>query len=784
MNDSIHQQEFTVSERKAPAVPAFIIAALVFLIPVFMIPSQDVPLQFTKVLLALAGVVVLFITFALNTLRTRSLSLPFSTILLSILLLPAAFLVSAVFSGNPALSLSGYQFDADTTAFIALCAALAFTVALSLPNNRQVFTALLGLIGAGVVVIVLEAVQLFFGGLPFPFFDLAAANTIGAWNGLAVFFGLLAVLSLVALESLSFSRLTGAVVYLMLAASLAILVIVNFSVVWILVAVISFALLVYAFMRQLGKGEGWAMKGATAGLVFIIALFFIYDGMPKNQPNPPPSIATGIQTALNIQTLEVRPSLQGTLSVFEASYGKNFLFGTGPNSFSSQWLISRPQEVIGTLFWNIPFSVGFGSIPSSMATGGAVVAFAWVFLVLAVLWGIIRGLLLVPEGRGHSYFLVATTAIGSFYLLALHVFYAPDQTVTLLMFAFFGLFLASVRDTALSRELSVSFSESPRLGFASVLVILALSVAALASLYGGASSYMSSIRNIEAINKSFTNDLDGARTAILSAISLSAQDRYYRSLAAIELSRLDALVGSGATDEAAQNSFREILTNAITASQRATELNPASYENWLSRASVFSAVVPLKIDGARENAEAALAEARKYNPLTPEIDYRLAQLQFATGDRKQAEAFAREALKKKADYTPAILLLAQLSLNAGDINEAITSVESAVFLEPNNAQLLYQLGLLQLQDKRYTAATDSFKKALVISPDYANASFFLAQAYTFLGKRDEALTELRKIRTVNPDNTLLSEVIQKLEAGENPFTASETGKKDVETPTE
>lgn len=769
--------EDTTSRRATPALPAILVAGLAFLLPIFFIPLEGASLQFSKTMLALVAVVVLFVLFALHTFKTRSLSAPVSFSLLALFLLPTASLISAVFSGHLQTSLFGYQIDADTFAFTALCVALSLVVVLSLNHSRQVFSALLGLLAAGAVVIVFQIVQLFLGGVPLPFLNTPTANLIGGWNGLAVFFGLLASLALVSLESLSLSRVSGMVVNAVLLIAIVMLAIINFNVVWSLVALISFAVFVHSLTGSFtrgARGSDIGMKGAAAGLVVIVSLFFLFAGN---------DVALRIQNALNIQTLEVRPSVEGTMAVVQGVFAKSPLLGTGPGTFGFEWLMSRPDSIVLTPFWDVAFSAGFGAIPSSVATGGVLMALAWLTVIVALVSVMIRSLLSAAPGNEQSYFLMATTAVGSLYLLLVHIFYVPDQGLTLLMYLFFGLFLASLRGTRFSHEMHVSFSKSPRVGFFVVLVVLLLSVLSLVSLYGGATVYASSLRSQDALQRSAQGDFEGARTSILSALGLSEQDRYYRTLTAIELARLNALVSSGASDESAQNKFREYLTNAINASQRATDLDSKNYDNWLARASVYASVVPIGIEGSYESAEETLTEARKYNPQTPEIDYRIAQMKLALRDATGARKMAEESLKKKADYTPAILLLAQVSFNEGKLSDAIASVESAVVLEPNNSQLIYQLGLLQLQANRYEDAKKSFEQALSVNPEYANASFFLGQAYVFLDRTEDALKQFRDLQVKNPENTTLRGVITALEAGENPFETPPENPDDVETPT-
>lgn len=769
--------EESASRKHAPTLPALLVTGLAFLIPIFFIPVEGVAFQFSKVMLALIAVAALFILFALNTFKTRTLSLPVSWTFFSLIALPFVFLVSAFFSNHSQASLFGYQIDPDTFAFTALGVSLMLVVLISVQHVKHVFGALLGILAAGAVVILFQAVQFFLGGVPIAYFDSPTANLVGGWNGLAVFFGLLVSLALISLESLSFTKVSGFVVNAVLFVSMFMLAVINFNVVWSLVALIAFAVFVHALTRSFGRGGRGAdigMKGAAAGLVLIISLFFLFAGS---------GVALSLQNALNIQTLEVRPSVEGTLAVMQSVFAKSPIFGTGPNTFTFEWLQSRPNAIVLTPFWDIAFSAGFASIPSSMATGGAVVTLAWLVVIGLLVSLIARSLLSAPEGNEQAYFVIATTAVGSLYLLLVHLLYVPDQGLTLLMYLFIGLFLASLRGTRLSHEMHISFAKSPRVGFFAVLIILLLSVVSLVSLYSGATVFASTLRSQDAVTRSVQGDFEGARTSILSALSLSEQDRYYRTLTAIELSRLNNLVTSGATDEEAQKKFRELLTNAINAGQRATDLDTKNYDNWLARASVYASVVPLGIEGSSKTAEEALKEAQKYNPQTPEIDYRMAQMKLALNATTEAQKFAEAALAKKADYTPAILLLAQISFNEGRMSEAIDSVASAVVLEPNNSQLLYQLGLLQLQAKRYGDAKTSFEQALAINPEYANASFFLGQAYVFLNRVSDALVQFNALKTRNADNTTLTDVIRALEAGENPFTVPAESPDDVETPT-
>jgi tetratricopeptide (TPR) repeat protein len=262
--------------------------------------------------------------------------------------------------------------------------------------------------------------------------------------------------------------------------------------------------------------------------------------------------------------------------------------------------------------------------------------------------------------------------------------------------------------------------------------------------------------------------------AAKEAVSLSPQDRYYRTLTALDIASISSIAQSGKNDAATQQAFQSALSDAIQNASAAVSFDPTSYANWMSRASVYEAAVPFGIQGAEENALAALEEARKRNPGTPEVDYHEATLKDYAKDDTAAKTLAQASIAKKADYTPAILLLAQISLNQGNLNDAILSLKSAIVFTPGDSSLLYELGLLELQAKSYDVAAEAFTNAIAITPNYQNAMFYLGEADVFLGKTDAALALFKDLAEKNPDNTVLTDVISKVEAGKNPFIGTQT----------
>lgn len=745
-------------------IPTLVVAGLVFLLPVFMLPFGGFQTLALKVALAGLAVFVLGALLVLGILKRGSVSFVRSLFAFAVILLPILYAVSAIFSAHQALSFFGYQIESDTVAFMALGSVLALLVTASIPRTG-VFSVLLGLLGAAWIVFLFQLIQVLFNAPFGGFFGTPITNLVGSWGDFTVFAGLIVILLLVVMESLSLPRLHRIIVGVTLAIALFFVMLGNFKEVWVVIGLVAFALLVYTLASRFffvgdGKKPG---TGAVPIAVLILSLFFIFGGS---------AVSTAVQQSLNASALSVRPSVGATLGVLKGVYAHNPIVGSGPNTFVATWLLYRPAGVLVSPFWNVYFMTGFGAVPSAIATGGIVIAFGWLFLLGMVGWMAGRALFSVPAGADRMFFITAISALGMVYLGVMEVITVPGPTLGLLFFVMLGLFMASIKGTALLRIHTLSFSAAPRIGFAAVLLMLVLAGAGVIGLYGIGRVITSTILYNRAVVAANAGNFDAADSAIAAAITSVPMDLYYRAATSIGLARISSIFSSGKTDAATQTAFRNALTKAVQDSGSAVQADPQRYENWLSRADVYATAVPLQIQGAADNTKNALDTAARLSPKSPEVDYRRAQTAVALNDTKGAREAIASALEKKADYTDAILFLAQIELNDGNMQKAIDSVKAAVYFEPQNPLLLYQLGVLLLANRAYADAANTFQAALTAEPQFQNAQFFLAQADAFLKNYSDAATLMKDLADKNPDNAIVAAYARDLAAGKNPFTAS------------
>ncbi len=88
-------------------------------------------------------------------------------------------------------------------------------------------------------------------------------------------------------------------------------------------------------------------------------------------------------------------------------------------------------------------------------------------------------------------------------------------------------------------------------------------------------------------------NIQNAETHILHAITLSSESQYYRTLADVNLLKINILLNQqGVSQEILQNQFRTFLASAQGAAQSAVNVDRTDYQNWLSLGKVYESVVP------------------------------------------------------------------------------------------------------------------------------------------------------------------------------------------------
>lgn len=766
------------------SIALYFIVGVMFLLPIFFIPSLSIPFSFTKSLLIFVSVLSAFFLFLISRLKQGEIALPKNSVALAAWALPAAYLISAIFSGNSGVSYLGQGFEIDTFGFITIMVLMLSLVPLLLKTKGSVFKIHIAIVLSLVILALFQGLRLIFGTdfLSFGIFTTSTANLLGKWNDLGIFFGLTTILSLITLEGLPLNKLSRLILYIILAISLLFLSVVNFFPVWITAGLFALGMFVYNFSKRkfkLGADEKENIqsrlreKGTmiTSLIILIISIVFIIWG----------STVSGYTSSFfNVSQIEARPSWQSTIDITKKTYDDNLLFGSGPNTFVNQWTLYKPQSINNTLFWNIDFNSGVGFVPTSFATTGILGGVAWIAFFIFFIYSGFKNLIVSAVEDRASYYLSLSLFLGSIYLWVFTIIYIPNVVIVTLAFLLTGMYIASLRHIggSSSVDTEIQFSSNPRLGFIAVLILTILLLVSAVSLYIVGRQYYSAVLFQKAlISANVEGNLDEAQINIRKAISLGKNDRYYRLAAEINLARINVLIRD--TDqpiEERRERFQTFLAEAISNVQNAISINGKNYQNWSMLGKVYGAVVPLGVEGAYESAKHSYDEALSLSPNNPLIFLTLARLELARDPNNidGAKEFINKSLEKKNNYTEAIFLLSQLQIQAGNIESAIKSVEAATVLEPNNPVFFFQLGLLQSNAGDNEKAIAALERAVELNAQYSNARYFLGLSYFRVGRVSEAIGQFTIVSDLNPDNEDVKTILNNLQAGNDPFAPQGT----------
>jgi tetratricopeptide (TPR) repeat protein len=762
---------------------------LIFLLPIFFIPGGALNLDVAKSMFFVLGTITAGLVFLFEIWQRGNLDTPWHLFILTAIFLPLVYLLSALLSTPSALSLLGYNFEVGTFGFMLIGSAFLILVAIIFRDTSRTLQALGALFISVLVVALFVTIKIIFGMttqagggvLVFGNFFGNIGNPIGNWTDLAISFGLLSSLSALVLGMVPMRRSVRIIIYGAFILGTVLLAIVNFSPAFILTLGASVFLIFY-FLKMEKHFFNTASISPPASKNFFLQPIFLPIVLTVVSiiflANPTVSKTSGtlgdtVARVFEVENIDVRPSFSATLGVSKAVLSEKAFIGSGPNTFSRDWLIYKPIDVNTTPFWAVSFPFGVGFIPTQIASTGILGTVMWlIFFTLFIFLGI-KSLILIPESRPERFALV-TVFLSALFLWIASFLYVPSATILAFAFIFSGLFIASGCISGVVSSRSFSLKESPRKRFASLLLVVVIVLGTVLLGWVAIKKGVSAFHFKKAIDLSNTEGVPLAEIEkkLDSALSAAPTDIHYIALSRINFAQ--AQVAANSTEGTPEDNmvlFEKALGKSIEAVRSAVITNPGSYQNWISLGIIYSALVPapLSVEGAYENALFAYSEARKINPNNPELALFLARLEFNHGNIEEARSFIRSSLALKEDYADAYLALVQLEIQEGNIDGAIASAERLSLLTPNNPGIYFELGLLKYSNKDYNGAVGAFSSALTLAPDYANAKYYLGLAFVELGMLGEATGQFEDLLITNPDSIEVKSILERLRVGEGPI---------------
>jgi len=544
---------------------------------------------------------------------------------------------------------------------------------------------------------------------------------------------------------------------------LALLTIINFFALWVILALLSLALLMYNLTKGryeeniTGKTKTSLLVTLLLTLIFIISVIFLIGGS---------SLGNLILSTTGVNYVEVRPSVTATLDIMRNVYQENAFTGIGPNRFADAWSLYKDSSINQTIFWNTIFSAGSGYVPTWFVTTGILGGLSWFVFLMVFLYTGLKMLIKSKTSDSFWYYIGTISFVSALFVWVMAIIYVPGPVILIVGAFATGVMLVAYQSLLPGGQKVVNFLTSARIGFVLIFVVMVTIITSIGAGYVTIQQFIayqtySSISKIPADNNQLTSILEHLN----KAYTFYPADIYVRDLANYQLLNMNRLVSISEPTAEDKQIFQETFTNAIQAAKEAIRINSHDARNWSVLGDIFANLATLKIEGANKNAEDSYKEARRLDPKNPYYDLQEAVMALRSGDEDKAREKANQALQLKQNYTDALFVVSQIDIASGDIKKAITTSLALVSLDASNPGRYYQLGVLQAADNDHLQAIEAFSRAIILNPSYANALYLRAQQYLISGEMDKALADLEVVKNLNPDNSLVSKVITEINQG-------------------
>ncbi|MBI3305414.1 hypothetical protein HYZ80_03790, partial [Candidatus Parcubacteria bacterium] len=610
------------AESRWLAAARWLITAAFVLGPFIFLPFTSAPVDFNKEAIFVTLVLGAFLAWLGDAFATGEVRYRPSALHWGVAAVVGVGVLATFFSIAPAQSLANIGLGHESLIGIAALGLFAFLFTAVFRSVREVRRAFQWLIAAAAIYGLFNLVQLtgnFF--LPWSFAKNVNFTGAGGQNYLAIVFGAVFVLlvALVARPQTNEARSAALARFgYWLAALILFLNIVAINLRWVWVGlVVAMAALVAFWLGRVAQQHALSPSGqpprpkglALPMAILALSVLFVLFRVP-------------ILRGLIDVPVEVSPAYGVSLSVTNQALSERgpvgLVLGTGPGTFAYAYNKFRPQALNATAFWGTRFEQSRSAFTNVLVGEGYAGIIVW--LGLAALFALAAIRVLYRSQSADQ----PEVALGVFgatvFVLVIWFLYPFNLAVSIVLFGLVGVFAfferSEVHDRA-DRSWRIYSSSHRALGL-SFLIILFM-IGAVAGGYLESQRYLSGVYygwGVERLNTG--KNPNRTLTDLLRAVEFwGAEPAYYRTLAQAFLVQASQTISSyqPATGDlsAARSALQTSIQNAVSAGQRATQLNPADSQNWMALGLVYENVVPL-VPGAEGQARSAYETVNKLDP--------------------------------------------------------------------------------------------------------------------------------------------------------------------------
>lgn len=730
-------------EKVSDAITKWSLYSVLFLTPIFFLPLTPYPVDLNKQFVFSTLVFVAAIAWLVKCIKRGKAEYPkhFAGILLMALVGFTIF--SAFFSGARSISMTGITGgEADTALAIISFAILYFLIAVSFKEKADFKGAFLALMASGSMAVVYAFLQAAGTRIfPWDFAQGGSFNPVGTINAFGLYVGFIAALSFAIAQYMPVTKRMRVWTGICAGASFIFAILIGYWALFVSLIIVLSLFVVFSKRAEEGKASGRAITPLLAIVILasmlVIALGFVAVPVPRiaTPADVVPSVGASLRIAL--------ATAQGGV--------KNIFLGSGPAMYQYEYVMHRDAALNATAFWNVQFMQGFNAILTHLVSWGIFGTVLFLLFLASVVLMVVR--LVANRRMDHATATVAGLTIYAFVTLLV---YPQNFVLYVLLFACAGM-VAALFTMSVGEYGVISFS---------LPIVAMFMIAILAGIgYVNSRHYIAALqfeRGIQAAGAA--RNAATALPFLSSAVLYDAQnDGYWRTLASAYLARANAEAAANAEmpTAKAQKNVTDAVAAAVTAAERATQVNPRAAGNWIALAQIYEAAAPFNKDAA-PSALAVYGKAASLDPLNPAIPTYIGNAERAGGKYDEALASFEKALALKADYAPAHFAIIQMfDANKQGVRAAERADQFRALIS-NDANALFQLGVLHYEAGRFEKAREVLEQAVSDTPDYANALYFLGRTYEKLGDNAKALVRFERVLQLNPDNAEIKAAIEKL----------------------
>ncbi|MBT5808565.1 tetratricopeptide repeat protein [Candidatus Uhrbacteria bacterium] len=766
---------------------------LFFLIPIFFLPWTSTVLELNKQMLLVVLTVVGLVAWLGQMVLSKRLTFRSGWINI----IPGLFFLAVLISSI--LSVSGYQTWVgqasqeytsflSTSMFIVLFYMIMNNMSGTLKQRNILFTLLISATLVGVIALfgMLDLVH-----LPFDFAQSRGFNMVGTINS---FISFMTVMMFVGLSMWLVSnngrdrvipigrngKIIRGLIIAITVVNLVALIAIDFGIFWLINIFGVLLLGVFAFVQTQEFPN--PRRFALPLVVLFISIVFFFLPSPINLSLP----------------VVVSPSYGTSWEVTKTTMGvekSNLLFGSGPGTYLYDFLAYKPVEVNASRFWSVRFDRAKSYLITSMATLGVVGTVLWLALMV---WVGVKALgRLVLERDHEEWKMTYVIFTGWAMLLVTHLAYSSNMTMQFLLWGFTGLLASQV----VLKLWKSDFARSPRLGLITSSAFVVVAVGVLASLFVTGQRYSAEVAFAKAVELD-QNDAPIAEVVEQLQVTVGLNglsDAYQRNLASALLQQARDTIAEFDTDELTPEQTQvvaDIVTAAIAAGERATQIEPNYVSNWIVRGSLYRDLMGFA-RGAEDLAASMFLNAIQLEALNPAHRTSLGRVYLTVADRARAlknsddpelaavavesetnmlavaeQAFTG-AIQLKNDYLPAHYYLSATYERQGRLDQAAARL---LALRNNNLAdigVAFQLSQLLIRLEQYDSATQELERIVTLNPDYSNGLWYLASMYEIAGESDAAIKLLERVVELNPENAGAVTRLERMSNGEVTTTIPE-----------